>query len=135
MIKQFTDAWFSHKHLVQEQFTAAHPESYIDVVRAVVEMISAAIDGASGAPDPQHIHEIDDGGCQGTLVYVIGENDYQPDKYWYVKVGYGSCSLCDTLESIREYSDSAPTAEQIQRYMTLALHIVQGLREMGRTDA
>ena len=135
MIKQFTDAWFSHKHLVQEQFTAAHPESYIDVVRAVVEMISAAINGAFDAPDPQRIHEIDDGEYQGTLVYVIGENDYQPDKYWYVKVGYGSCSLCDTLESIREYSDSAPTAEQIQRYMTLALHIVQGLREMGRTDA
>jgi len=58
MIKQFTDAWFSHKHLVQEQFTAAHPESYIDVVRAVVEMISAAIDGAFGAPDPQRIHEL-----------------------------------------------------------------------------
>lgn len=34
-----------------------------------------------------------------------------------------------------QFAETAPTAEQIRRYMTLALHIVQGLREMGRTDA
>lgn len=76
-------------------------------------------------------------GCeqrQGALVYVIGATGYQPDKYWYVKVGYGSCSGCDTLEAIREYQDGKPTERQVNKYMTLALHIVQGLRLMGGSE-
>ena len=85
---------------------------------------------ANTTPDPERIHRIDDGNYQGTLVYVIGEKGYQPDKYWYVKVDYGSCSGCDTLEGIRDYTDDAPTDEQAKDYMTVALHIVQGMKPM-----
>jgi hypothetical protein len=81
-------------------------------------------------PDPERIHVIDDGDYQGTLVYVIGSKNYQPDVYWYVKVSYGSCSNCDTLAAIRDNANTPPTAEQIKDYITLALHIVQGLKEM-----
>lgn len=48
-----------------------------------------------------------------------------------MKVGYGSCSGCDTLEAIRDYSSEKPTPEQVKDYMALALHIVQGLKKMG----
>jgi hypothetical protein len=112
------------------RFSAKHPENYADIVRAVVEIL-AADEYEYDAPDPQRIHEINDGDYQGTLVYVIGAGGYQPDIYWYVKVGYGSCSGCDTLESIRGYKDDPPSQEQIKDYMTLALHIVQGLKKMG----
>ena len=61
---------------------------------------------------------------------MIAAGGYQPWEYWYVKVGYGSCSGCDTLEGIRDYPDEPPTKEQIDAYMTLALHIVQGFKSM-----
>lgn len=76
----------------------------------VVEMLAAAIDECD-APHPERIHQIDDGDYQGTLIFVIGAGGYQPSRYWYVKVGYGSCSGCDTLQAIRGYEDDAPTKE------------------------
>ena len=130
MIEAFTKAWFANLHSMREKFTATHPDAYIDVVRAVVQMLHDASDDYY-KPDPERIHVIDDGDYQGTLVYVIGSTGYQPSTYWYVKVGYGSCSGCDTLESIRSYSSDAPSKSQVDEYMTLALHIVQGLRLMN----
>ena len=35
-----------------------------------------------------------------------------------MKVGYGSCSGCDTLEGIRYYNDDKPTEEQVRDYAT-----------------
>jgi hypothetical protein len=48
-----------------------------------------------------------------------------------VRINYGSCTACDTLLSISGYSNEPPNNKQISEYMTLALHVVQGLREMG----
>ena len=133
MIAEFVDKFMGSKESLSAIFAAAHPEDYKDIVSAVIRIINP--DDEYGAPSPDRIHSIDDGEYQGTLVYVIGASGYQPDDYWYVKVGYGSCSGCDTLESIREYSSDAPTDEQINDYMTLALHIVQGLKKMGEETA
>ena len=68
-------------------------------------------------------------------MFVIAARGYQPSDYWYVKISYGSCSGCDTLEAIRAYSDDPPTPEQIDDYLTLALHIVQGLKKMGDDES
>ena len=129
MIEDFTKAWFGNLHKMREKFTKKHPQNYKEIVEAVVEILKT--DNEYSCPDKERIHEIDDGNYQGTLVYVIGAGGYQPDTYWYVKVGYGSCSGCDTLEAIAEYRIDDPTKEQVDRYMTLALHIVQGLKKMG----
>lgn len=134
MIEAFTKAWFANLHTMRENFTAKHPDDYKEVVRAVVQMLADA-SAEYDKPDPERIHEIDDGDYQGTHVYVIGAQDYQPSRYWYVKLSYGSCSGCDTLEGIRGYRDGQPDADQVGAYMTLALHIVQGLREMGDSEA
>lgn len=50
-----------------------------------------------------HITEIDDGDYQGTLVYLIPFDTYQPSEgdYLMTYVGYGSCSGCDTLQDIQ----------------------------------
>ena len=132
MDKKIVAAWNMHKEKVRATFEKAHPDDYRSVVTAVVQMLHDSSDDYN-KPDPARIHEIDDGDYQGTLVYVIGATGYQPDKYWSVKVGYGSCSGCDTLEGIRHsapYGATAPTEEQVKDYMTLALHITQGLYEM-----
>ena len=128
MIEKFTKAWFANLHEMRKKFTEKHPENYKEIVKSVIEILK---DDDYDSPDPERIHEIDDGDYQGTLVYVIGGNGYQPNNYWYVKVGYGSCSGCDTLEGIRNYDSDAPRNEQVDEYMTLALHIIQGLKKMG----
>ena len=137
MIDRFVKAYEANKSKLREMFATAHPSSYIDVVRNVITVISdeEARTWGNEQPDPQRIHSIDDGDYQGTLVYVIGAMGYQPSDYWYVKVYYGSCSGCDTLQSIMydgRYGEDGdtPSEDQINQYMTLALHIVQGLKEM-----
>lgn len=61
---------------------------------------------------------------------IIASKAYQPSKYWYVCINYGSCSGCDTYENIRSYSNDPPTEDQVKSYWTLALHIVQQMKEM-----
>ena len=130
MIEEFAKAWFAKKDALEAVFKTRHPDDYEEIVKLVVQHILHDED-AYLSPDPARVHSIDDGHYQGTLVFVIGASGYQPDDYWYVKVSYGSCSGCDTLENIRDYSDDAPSDVQVRDYMTLALHIVQGMKKMG----
>ena len=128
MIKEFVTLWDKNKENLRTVFEKKHPDDYEDIVKGVISILN---DGDSyRKPDPNRIHRIDDGEYQGTLVFVIGATGYQPSEYWYVKVRYGSCSGCDTLESIKNYTDRTPTKDQVDSYMTLALHIVQGLKLM-----
>jgi len=124
MIQEFVDRFMEKKDEIKIVFAEKHPKQYKDVVRTVVAALGGSI-------DPDRIHQIDDGDYQGVLVFVIAATGYQPNDYWYVKISYGSCSGCDTLQNITRYSDEKPTENQIVEYMTLALHIVQGLKKMG----
>lgn len=128
MIKSFVDSFMKNKDAIRECFSEKHPESYQDIVRIVISFMNS---GEYDQPDADRIHIIDDGAYQGTLVFVIGSRGYQPDTYWYVMVAYGSCSGCDTFQAINDYCDDGkPTEQQVNDYMTLALHIVQNLRRM-----
>lgn len=71
---------------------------------------------------------VNDGGWQGTLVYIIPEEGYQPREYWYVRVGYGSCSWCDAFLGIEQGSGTSD--EKVDDYMAMSLHVVQGVRRM-----
>lgn len=126
MIANFVAKFDAARPALLERFAKAHPNDYADIVRAVIETLN---DGY-GSPDPRRIHQIDDGDYQGTLLFVIAAESYQPSTYWAVKVNYGSCSGCDTFESLRGYGNDPPSDSQIKGYFTLALHIVQGLREV-----
>lgn len=130
MISEFVKAWDERKGEIETKFRAKHPDNYMEVVRNVIEILDNGYD----TPDSKNIHQIDDGDYQGTLLYLIPENCYQPSEYWYVKVNYGSCSGCDTLEGIRDYRHGAPDDEQVKEYMMLALHIIQGLKKLGATE-
>lgn len=127
MIQLFVDRFIANKPQLEALFTKAHPEDYKSLVAAVVTIISS---DDYGDLDFERVHQIDDGDYQGTLLFVIAAKGYQPSNYWAVKVSYGSCSGCDTLQDIRDYSDDPPTKEQVDKYMTLALHIVQELKEI-----
>jgi len=127
MIDEFVKAWYANLGRMRAEFSS-HPESYTHIVETVIKMLHDNVQGY--CPDPTRITVIDHGDYQGTCLYVIAAEGYQPSKYWYVYVSYGSCSGCDALEGIRIFRDDKPTEGQIEQYMTLALHIVQGLRLM-----
>lgn len=137
MIQEFVDRFMAEKDGFRARLSQRQPEDYREIVKMVIEAIGddRADNPYEDTPDPERIHTIDDGEYQGTLVFVIAARGYQPSDYWYVKISYGSCSGCDTLEAIRAYSDDPPTPEQIDDYLTLALHIVQGLKKMGDDES
>lgn len=136
MIQKFVDRFMERKDLLAEQFKKEFPSSYTDVVKGVVEIL-ADEDDPWASPDPSRIVKAGWGDYQGEDLYVIGASGCSPSTYWVVKVAYGSCSECDTLERIeseREYdwdSNTTTTTEQnIKDLFTLALHIVQNIKEV-----
>ena len=127
MIQKIVDRYMENKDIAEKIFAEEHP-NYEDVVKATIMAINSNKD--YGFPDFNCIHQINDGDHQGTLLFIIAAIGYQSSTYWSVKVHYGSCSGCDVLEAIRDYDDNPPTVQQIKDYMSLALHIVQGLKEI-----
>lgn len=127
MIQEFVNLFMGKKHLLEESFKHKFPDSYASIVQSVVELLKT---GEYGEINSDGMHVIDDGDYQGTQLFIFPERCYQPSRYWAVYVSYGSCSGCDTLEGIRSYSDDPPDEDQINQLMTLALHIVQGIKEI-----
>ena len=130
MITEFIEIYEEKKNQIREAISKGHPESYAALVKIVLTEMFDDSEDYSCDPDCTKIHKIDDGDYQGTLLFIIPERTYQPHKYWAIKVYYGSCSGCDTLQAISEYSSDLPTEEQIKDYMNLSLNIVQWMKEI-----
>lgn len=123
MIPKYIEQFKRANTQLTEFFSRGHCHSYKQILQEVVRYLEDL--------DPERVHEIDDGEYQGTLIYVIGEVGYQPSSYVTARVYYGSCSGCDTLQAIHNYSDELPTPEQVKDYMTLALHMVESMCVVG----
>ena len=83
------------------------------------------------------------GNYQGTLIYILHKDKYQPSIYDYVylSVGYGSCSCCDTLlgiqgeDSVKDYKMN--DNKSIDDYMKLFLNLIQSayyMKEIEKED-
>jgi len=132
MIHKFVARFMDGKAELRNQFKENEPTQYKDIVKAVITLVRDE-DDYEYNPDPNNITIINDGDYQGTLLFIIPETGYQPREYWYVKVWYGSCGGCDTLQGIHDDGDwetEEPTEGQLDDYMTLTLHIVQNLKKM-----
>jgi len=129
VIKEFAHKFVANQAKVEAKFAEFHP-GYEGIVKAAVEAISEGED--YGYPDPERITVIDHGDYQGTLLFIIGAQGYQPSQYWSVSMGYGSCSYCDTVQGIREEGEygEKPNADQVKEYTTLALHVAQRIKEI-----
>lgn len=134
MIKEVVEQWDKNKHKIEEYFKTTRQEEYCSYEKIVIKLFELCINKASDYNkwDYSSITVIDDGDYQGTQMFIIPSNVYQPsiDDYLITHTYYGSCSGCDTLESIRNYSDDLPTEHQLKEYMTLALHLVQKIRRL-----
>ena len=130
MIQVFVDRFMARKEKLRN-LLSKRPDSYKEILESLIEVISDGEDGTYGEePDKERIHEIDDGGYQGTLVFVVGACGCQPSTYWYTRVSYGSCCGCDTLLAIRGWGDDI-SEQEIDGYGTLALHMLQAMKRMG----
>ena len=128
MNKKIIDSWYLHKDELENYFKTTRQEeydSYEKLVKLIVEYFLPNYNS-------KEITVIDDGDYQGTEIFLIHEDVYQPgvEDYLYTHNYYGSCSGCDTLLSISEYQDGLPTEEQVKDYMTLCLHLIQKLKPL-----
>ena len=118
--------WEKKKRRLEEYFRNTRQEkysTYLDIVKIIVKVILPGY-------DYKKITVIDDGDWQGTQIFIIPSDVYQPDieEYLYTYVYYGSCSGCDTLLGINNYEDGKPNDSQIKDYITLCLHLIQRMK-------
>lgn len=80
--------------------------NYKDVVKLAFEKIfnEGMVCNRDPILDLKNITEIDNGDYQGTLLFLIPFQTYQPGEYEYLMtyIGYGSCCCCDTLQHIQK---------------------------------
>ena len=131
MIKEFCLAWEKNKDKLEEDFRKTRQEeygNYEDLVKLLFDIvINPSIECDHYRLDTENILVIDDGDYQGTQVFILHRDQYQPsvEDYVYTNTYYGSCSGCDTLLSINEYEDGLPSESQVNDYMDLCLHLLQ----------
>ena len=135
MVKEFCKAWETNKGNLEEYFRT-HTQDNYDSYEALVELLFDIVINPTVLFDTGNIKVIDHGDWQGTLVFVLHRDCYQPsvEDYVYTSVNYGSCSGCDTLQSIHNYGTELPSEGQIKDYMTLCLHLLQRCNYMVNTE-
>lgn len=128
MIKYCYDRWKDkEKDLKQvlEENKDLDSCTYLDLVKIVTKVILGEEQW-----NINKIHEIDDGDYQGTLIFLIPSTGYQPtnNEYLITYIGYGSCSVCDTLMSIQNsYPNEVQKEEKIKEYMHLCRDIIMNM--------
>ncbi len=134
MIKEIIEKWESNKSKLESYFATNKQEeyssSYEKILKKVFEIVinTESESYLNFAIDKMTI--VDDGHYQGTQIFLIPKETYQPSAsdYLVTDTSYGSCSGCDTLQCISGYSDDFPTPEQVKDYMMLSLHLIQKLK-------
>lgn len=140
MIKEFVERWNKYKENLEKYFRNTKQEEY-DTYEKIVKILFDKVINQEETKyykfATNNITVIDDGDYQGTQIFVIPLDTYQPEINDYVVTNtyYGSCSGCDTLQAISEYDyDEKPDENQIKDYMELALHLLQKCKWLGEEN-
>lgn len=131
MLKILVQKWDKNKNRLKhylEEATNLNSCSYMDLVKATFEYIYNDDDCNAKFKklDVVHVTEIDNGDYQGTLLFLIPFETYQPSESEYLMtyIGYGSCSCCDTLQAIQDWTNNKLTGQQVTDFMTLCKDIL-----------
>ena len=131
MIKEFVERWNKYKGNLEEYFRNTKQEkydSYEEIVKLLFKEVINQEEINGYKFDIQNITIVDNGDYQGTQIFIIPLDSYQPDETEYIVTNtyYGSCSGCDTLQAISSYDyEELPNEDQIKDYMQLALNLLQ----------
>lgn len=104
MLKVLAKQWCKNrnqlKNYLKDNYGKLNLLTYKDIVKIAFEQI---YENEPRALDLERVTEIDDGDYQGTLLFIIPFKTYQPSHYEYLMtyIEYGSCSSCDTLQSLQ----------------------------------
>ena len=131
MLKIMVSKWDENKDKLRDVLSKRrdlNDFSYIDFVKLTFDVIYNPDhpEYSMTKLDTDKIHRIDDGDYQGTLLFLIPFDTYQPCEHEYLMtyVGYGSCSGCDTLQAIQGYRQEPPSESQLNNYMALCKDIL-----------
>ena len=135
MIKYALKKWDENKDVLRNAIQQTEKDKrsawdYNDIVKLVCRYIfNENVTDKDPKINIEGITMIDNGGYQGTLLFMMPFDTYQPAEYEYLMtyVGYGSCSGCDTLQRIQSdemYYNVNSTDDLIGDYMTLCKDIV-----------
>lgn len=132
MLKIIAEKWRKNRAKLKNKFETteglnSYKFTYKDIVKMTFDVICND-DKKNNILDCKHITQIDNGHYQGTLIYLIPFDTYQPTEgdYLMTYVRYGSCSGCDTLMAIRNHGEEGLlSAKQVKDFLTLSLHILQ----------
>ena len=142
MITEIIEKWELNKKLLENYFFTTPQSEYKEYKDIVTQLFKIVLRGIPNKwngfdnYDTEKITVIDDGDYQGTQIFLIPKETYQPnlEDYIITNTYYGSCSGCDTILSISSYDDGLPNKEQVSEYMTLALHLVQKMKYLSSNE-
>lgn len=122
--------WEENKFKLEEYFKTTKQNQYDDYKLIVQKIFELVINTSECNYENFAVNKmtvIDDGDYQGTQIFIVPKDSYQPnaEDYLVTNTYYGSCSGCDTLQGISFCDDELPSELQVKEYMTLALHLVQ----------
>ena len=123
MIQKYVDAFRENKEQFEKWVESVEEEiTYMDILKQVINLCLNEL-------DEDKITEIDNGDYQGTLIYLIPRNCYQPmvSDYVYTSVSYGSCSGCDALLAAQDW-DYCSIRYNVDMVTTIALHLVENMK-------
>ena len=151
MIKICLEAWDKYSGELEAWYRSLSVEdlnslSYKGITTKVFGMVSRYMEEDGKVVidklDLYNIVEIDNGDYQGTLLYLVPFDTYQPNEHEYLMtyIGYGSCSCCDTLQGLELCGDYTENEYEntIKGHMTLARdilsHIIRPYNTGWRND-
>ena len=99
MIPEIIKKWEENKSKLEEYFKTTKQEEYQTyeaIVRKIFEICINVSDKKYEHFNLEKLHVIDDGNYQGTQLFIIPKNAYQPNAWEYLVTHtyYGSCSGC-----------------------------------------
>lgn len=132
MIKYCYRQWYKNEKHLKEIITQNIKEiEYCDyeyLVKLVIDNILNYGEDFKYKWNSEKIKTIDDGDYQGTILFLIPLDTYQPyeDNYLITYESYGSCSGCDTLMAIQDslYCNEPISEQTINDIMTLCRDLV-----------
>lgn len=133
MIKFCKDQWNANRKRLEEALssdTQLNTCDYKYLLSLVVEhILNPGLLSYEPKWSTRNITIIDNGDYQGTLMFLIPRDCYQPSESEYLLtfVHYGSCSGCDTLLGIQDWNNAPPTEQQLKDYMTLCKDLVANM--------
>lgn len=128
--------WEKGKENLRKHFEVTEQSEYDEYHKVVSALIKYCLNYGDLLNDEKfsEVFEVSDhGNWQGTQIFLLHIDCYQPESthYYVFDNYYGSCSGCDTLLGISQYEEGIPEKEQVDKYMTLCLHMVQRMKCLG----